>query len=65
MIKSQPTPFGSVHVTAVGPADKESQLKARLTRNSKALGLRQITRRSHVIGNEVTVFAIYRRVPQV
>lgn len=61
MIKSQPTPFGSIHVTSTGPADKESVLKARLTRNAKALGLRQITRRSHVIGNEVTVFAIYRR----
>lgn len=61
MIKSQVTPFGSVHVTATGPASKESQIKARVTRNSKALGLIPVSRRSHVIGDTVTVFGIYRR----
>lgn len=61
MIKSQATPFGTVHVTSTGPAAKEPQIKARLTRNAKALGLIPLSRRSHVIGDEVTVFSIYRR----
>jgi hypothetical protein len=60
-VKSQATPFGTVHVTATGPADKEPQIKARVTRNAKALGLIPVSRRSHVIGDTVSVFTIYRR----
>lgn len=60
-IEFTPTPFGTIHATAHAPADKESQLKAQVTRRAKPLGLTQLSRRSHVIGDTVTVFTIYRR----
>jgi hypothetical protein len=63
MITFQSTPFGTVHVTASGEASREPQIKGQVTRQAKARGLvpAQVTRRSHVIGDKVTVFTIYRK----
>lgn len=61
-IDAIPTPFGTVHFTATGPAGKAPQVKALVTRHAKALGLGgRVSQRSHVIGNTVTVFASYRK----
>ncbi len=61
MIAFQATPFGTVHVTATGPASKESQLKGKVTREAKTRGLIPVSRRAHTIGDTVTVFTIYRK----
>lgn len=62
-IRFSPTPFGTVHATATGPAGQVSQLKGKVTRQAKANGLgEQVTRRSHVIGDTATVFTVYRKV---
>jgi hypothetical protein len=61
-ISFQPTPFGTVHSAATGPASSEAQLKSQVTRHAKREGLGQrVTRRSHVIGDVVQVFTIYRK----
>ena len=61
-ITFQATPFRTVHSTATGPAAGEAQLKSQQTRHAKARGLgKAISRRSHVIGSEVTVFTIYQK----
>lgn len=61
MIQSQPTPFGTVHLTSTGDAGKESHLKSAMTRHAKSHGWLQLSRRSHIIGDQVTVFGIYQK----
>jgi len=59
-----PTPFRTVHVTtkATGPASAATHLKRISTKEAKRRGLgERISRRSHVIGDTVTVFDIYRK----
>jgi hypothetical protein len=59
-----PTPFKTVHVTTqgIGPESAASHLKRISTKEAKRRGLgERISRRSHVIGNRVTVFDIYRK----
>jgi hypothetical protein len=56
------TPFRTVHIQATDHAAHERTLKSSVTRQAKSLGLgKRLTRRSHVIGNTVTVFDIYRK----
>jgi len=68
IITFQPTPFRTVHSTATQtfdfgvPSGAESQLKGQQTRLAKPRGLGEIvTRRTHVVGDTVTVFSIYRK----
>lgn len=67
-ITFNPTPFRTVHATATHQVDfgvtggVESAVKRSLTGAAKREGLgKRVTRRSHVIGNTVTVFDIYRK----
>lgn len=63
-ITSQPTPFGTVHLTAraTGPESASPSLKRIVTREAKRRGLgERISRRSHAIGDTITVFDIYRK----
>ena len=54
----QATPFGTVHITATGP--DEASAKRAVSSAARGHG-RAITRRSHSVGDTVTVFAIYRK----
>lgn len=59
-----PTPFRTVHVTTtgLGPESIASHLKRISTTSARRHGLgKRISRRSHVIGDTVTVFDIYRK----
>lgn len=62
MIKFQRTPFNTAHVTGTDHIDRARGLKSSMTREAKSVGLgERITRRTHVIGDRVTVFDIYRK----
>lgn len=56
------TPFKTIQITATDHKSRERGLKSTITREARSLGLgERITRRSHVIGEDVTVFDIYRQ----
>lgn len=61
-IRLTPTPYRTVHITGTDHSSHERGLKAAITRTAKTAGLgERLTRRSHVVGNQVTVFDIYRK----
>lgn len=60
----QPTPFGTLHYTAVSSAyeaDAVAACKKAIRKAAKGHG-RALTVREQIIGHQVTVFAIYRKV---
>lgn len=62
-VKIEPTPFGTIHVTATSSAyeaDALASVKKALRKAAKGHG-RAITTREHTIGHTVTAFAIYRK----
>lgn len=58
MVKIQPTPFGTAHYTATGT--DATEVKKSIRKAAKGHG-RALSIREHVIGQVVTVFAIYRK----
>ncbi len=59
-----PTPYGTVHVTTTGTGSVSvaSHLKRISTTEARRKGLgERLSRRSHVIGDTVTVLDIYRK----
>lgn len=59
-VVSTPTPFGTVHFTAIGLGVDVATAKKALRKAAKGHG-RPLTTREHVIGHTVTVFAIYSK----
>jgi len=57
-----PTPFRTVHVTAVVPVQQSARARRSISSQVGRRGLgKRLSIREHVVGDTATVFAIYRK----